>query len=113
MLLDTGSPALWLYWEEGCEDTGMCPDGRNNFFKGNSSSSLILSGDVLDLAYGIGQFVGYKATDTLWLSENYALENPFEFVLVNRATNAENYVESGFLGLSPESFLEGIPTFWQ
>ena len=60
----------------------MCPEGRNNFFSGNSSESLTITETDIALSYGIGDFAGFIAEDVLWPTKDYQFKDPLKFVLI-------------------------------
>ena len=118
MLLDTGSPDLWVYSEQGCQKSQQCPP-RDSYYKEGLSKDYKEHPELGEFlaSFALGAVQGELAEDRVCLGRNDTgdattgssgcIANPIKFLKVNNATQMDNYQCSGFVGLAPKTSMDG------
>ena len=98
---------MWVYDEEGCNESDKCPVNTIKFDTDLSDSfSFSSHADYETIEYKDGDVKGRLGSDILWLNEGSDGKAFYKltFLLANRVNGHDNY--SGILGLGPKSDLE-------
>ena len=122
MLLDTGSPDLWVYSQQACEETQECP-ARDSYYVegvGRDYKEFEDQGEY-NVSFALGSVQGSIAQDRICIGSDTTeeeqtgaagcIERPVKFLKVSRAAQMDNYQSSGFLGLAPRSQIPDHKSF--
>ena len=105
LVLDTGSSWTWVP-RVSC----ACHYSENRF-NSTKSSTLINTGKLMDLYYGLGEVHGYLCTDTVEVEGLRVLDQPL--VLATSDGSLDGLESDGILGLGFSGLSDGYPTFVQ